>query len=326
MTAYCPTGYNILGYGRMVADRARTDAYAQALRRVVRPGCTVLDIGTGPGIFALLACQAGAGHVYAVDPDPSIHLAEELAAANGYADRITFIQDLSTRITLPQRADVIVQDMHGLLPLYQHYIPTLIDARERHLAPGGAMIPQRETIWLAPVEAPQTYRQYAGPWDERPYGLDWGPALEVSLNAIGKARIEPHQLMAQPQPWATLDYLTIASPDVVGSVRFAVQREGVVHGLAAWFDAELADGVGFSAAPGQPETIYGHVFFPWRQPVVVQPGDAIEATVQATLWGSDYIWTWSVRAHDRRGKAQACYEHSTFFTDHRNYELTRASR
>ncbi|MCS6845016.1 MAG: 50S ribosomal protein L11 methyltransferase [Caldilineales bacterium] len=325
MTSYRPAGYTILGYGRMVADRVRTDAYAEALRRAVRPGCTVLDIGTGPGIFALLACQAGAGHVYAVDPNPSIRLAQELALANGFADRITFLQDLSTNVTLPQRADVIVQDLHGLLPLFQRYIPTLMDARERHLAPGGVLIPRRETLWLAPVEAPQVYRQYAGPWDESPYGLDWGPAREVGLNAIGKAQVQPEQLVAPPQPWATLDYLTIASPDVVGDVQFAVQRPAVVHGLAAWFDAELVDGVGFSAAPGRPETIYGHTFFPWRQPTAVEPGDLIVATVQATLGGHDYLWTWSVRVLDQRRRVKTCYEHSTFFADHGNYELTGGS-
>ena len=50
--------YSLGGYGSMVADRVRVDAYAQALRKTVREGAVVLEIGTGPGIFAVLACQA----------------------------------------------------------------------------------------------------------------------------------------------------------------------------------------------------------------------------------------------------------------------------
>ncbi|MBW3656542.1 MAG: hypothetical protein KY444_10570 [Gemmatimonadetes bacterium] len=39
--------YSLLGYGDMMADRVRMDAYAAALEQAVRPGSVVLDIGTG---------------------------------------------------------------------------------------------------------------------------------------------------------------------------------------------------------------------------------------------------------------------------------------
>ena len=102
--------YSLAGYGQMIEDRVRLDAYARALRKTVRPGSVVLEIGTGPGIFAVLACQLGARRVYAIEPTPIIQVAREIAAANGCADRIEFIEDLSTRVTLPIQADVIVSD------------------------------------------------------------------------------------------------------------------------------------------------------------------------------------------------------------------------
>ena len=43
--------------GSMLADRVRTDSYAAALERTVRPGCVVLDVGTGTGMLAMLACR-----------------------------------------------------------------------------------------------------------------------------------------------------------------------------------------------------------------------------------------------------------------------------
>src|SRR5688572_5881715 len=108
--------YNLRGHAAMIADSVRMDAYAAALERAVRPGCVVLDIGTGAGMMALIACRLGARKVYAVDPGTSIHLARAAARDSGLADRIEFIQDLSTRVELPERADVIVCDLRGVLP------------------------------------------------------------------------------------------------------------------------------------------------------------------------------------------------------------------
>lgn len=323
---YRPTGYNILGHSRLMADAIRTDAYAQALRRSIRPGCTVLDIGAGAGIFALLACQYGAGRVFAVETDNAIWLARELAATNGFAGRITFIQELATAITLPQRADVIVQDVHGLLPLYQHLVPTLIDARTRHLAPEGVLIPAQDTIWLAPVEAPGLYRHHAGPWDQRLYGLDWQPALEMALNAPAKGRVQPEQMLAQPQLWTVLDYMTIAGPDVAGDLQFVIQRGGTVHGLIAWFDSLLVEDVRFSNAPWESEMVYGQTFLPWRRPVEVTTGDRVAVTLQASLTGHDYVWTWSTRVwtQGQPGRLRASFEQSSYFAVPRPPLIDRA--
>src|SRR4051812_34117782 len=103
--------YSLSGYGEMINDALRMDAYARALRRAIRPGSVVLDLGTGPGIFALVACQYGAGRVYAVEPADVIQVAREIARANHLEDRITFLQDFSTQAELPEKADVIISDL-----------------------------------------------------------------------------------------------------------------------------------------------------------------------------------------------------------------------
>src|SRR5215207_7060529 len=151
--------YSISGYGSMIADRVRIDAYAKALRQAVSPGAVVIDIGTGTGFFAMLACQFGARRVYAVEPDDSIQLAREAAAANGYADRIEFIQDYSTAVSLPERADVIISDMRDLLPLFHRHIPSIVDARTRLLKDCGALIPREDRVWVALAEHGELYER-----------------------------------------------------------------------------------------------------------------------------------------------------------------------
>lgn len=169
--------YSISGYGEMISDRVRVEAYARALERLVKPDAVVIDIGTGPGFFAMLACRFGACRVYAIEPSDIIQVAKEAASANGYDERIEFIQDVSTRVQLPERADVIISDLRGILPLFEQHLVSIIDARTRLLAPGGALIPRRDALWAGVVEAPEQYSKHVGNWDESDYGFILQPPL-----------------------------------------------------------------------------------------------------------------------------------------------------
>src|SRR5262245_37812609 len=172
--------YTISMYGFMIADNARMDAYVEALRRAVKPDSIVVDIGAGTGVFALLACRFGARRVYAVEPSDAIQVAREIAAANGYADRIEFIQKLSTEVTLPGQADVIISDLRGLLPCLGNHISSVVDARARLLKPGGMLIPQRDHVWVAVVEAGETYEDNLDHWDK--YDFDMTAARRIVTN------------------------------------------------------------------------------------------------------------------------------------------------
>jgi type I protein arginine methyltransferase len=306
--------YSVSGYGQMIADEPRMAAYSEALRRAVTHGCVVLDIGAGTGIASFLACQLGARKVYAVEPSDSIGVAEQIARANGFADRIQFFQGLSTRMELPEPADVIVSDLRGALPLFGHHIPSLQDARARLLKPGGTLIPKRDTLWAAPVEAPETYGRIADPWEGH-YGLDMSAAKDIVTNAWTKARLRPEQLLSEPQSWAAIDYSSVESPSVSGEVSFRAARAGACHGLLVWFDAELIDGVGFSNAPGQPELVYGSGFFPWPSPVQFEAGDSISIRLRADLVGDDYIWGWDSEIRSgESANTKAQFQQSTFFS------------
>src|SRR5437660_12291854 len=111
--------YGVGAYGSMIADRVRVEAYAEALRKSVRPGSVVVEIGTGPGIFAVLACQFGAGRVYAIEPGEISQVAREAAAANDCTEKVQFVEELSDRVTLAGRADVVVSDRAARSPRFR---------------------------------------------------------------------------------------------------------------------------------------------------------------------------------------------------------------
>ncbi len=298
----------------MIADRLRGDAYARALRAAVRPGCVVLDIGAGTGIFSMLACRFGARRVFAVEPNDSIEVAKTVAVANGLADRIEFFQALSTEVTLPERADVVVSDLRGVLPMFQQNIPSIADARRRLLAPGGVLIPQRDAVWLCLVEAADLYGRHMEPSDEAAYGFDMSGAREVVANTWRKARVTPEQLLLPPRLAATLDYTTIEGANVSAEVNWTAERAGTAHGVVAWFDAVLGDGVTMSNAPGNPELIYGNAFFPLQRPVALAAGDSVSIRLHANLVCGDYVWRWETRVLGQgdQTRVKADFRQTTF--------------
>jgi PRMT5 arginine-N-methyltransferase/ribosomal protein L11 methyltransferase PrmA len=287
--------YSLGAYGSMIADHVRVETYAEALRRTVREAAVVVEIGTGPGIFAVLACHLGASRVFAIEPAEIIQVAREVAWANGYADRIEFFEQLSHQVTLPCRADVMLSDLRGILPFYQRHIPAIADARARFLAPTGIMIPRRDIVWAAVVEAPKPYGEIVDPWNKNPFGQDLGPACALAMNDGQRIRVSQEQLLTGHKLWATLDYATVENPDVRGRLEWTVERAGTGHGIVVWFDADLAEGVGFSNAPGTPETVYGSFFFPWTQPVPLKEGQSVCVSLEAKLVENDYVWRWTTR-------------------------------
>jgi protein arginine N-methyltransferase 1 len=307
--------YDIVDYGLMIADERRMGAYAEALRRAVKPGAVVIDIGTGTGIFALIACRLGARRVYAIEPDNSIHLAAEVAAANGYADRIEFIQDISTNAVLPETADVIVSDIRGILPLFSQHLPAIIDARRRLLAPEGILIPQCDTLWAAVVETSDLYRDFTRPWEENAYGFDLRPARKAAINSWRKAR-PGQKMLTEPACWAALDYTRVENPSARGELSSRVSRDGTGHGVSIWFDATPAAGLHFSNSPGEPQLAYGQAFFPWPDAVTLGVADEIKIVIQANLIGDDYVWRWKTRIFDQGNPKQvkADFDQSTFFS------------
>ncbi|MGB3715774.1 MAG: 50S ribosomal protein L11 methyltransferase [Candidatus Promineifilaceae bacterium] len=310
--------YSLSEYGSMIADQERMDPYVFALKAAIKPDSVVLDIGAGTGIHALLACKFGARQVYAIEPNDVAHLGRELAEVNGFADRIDFIQDLSSRVTLPERADVIVSDLRGVLPLFGSHIPSIIDARKRQLAPEGILIPKSDTLWVALVKARNVYADIVKPWDH-PYGLPMEPAKQIALNSWSDANtdsIRAANLLTTPQQWATLNYSTIEDPDVgCSDIRLEVTRDGTAHGWLIWFDAELAEGIGFSCGPEEDKfaEVYGRGFFPLLEPVSIVEGDTIALTIEAELIDKEYEWRWHTRIHSQEdpGLLKADFKQAT---------------
>jgi precorrin-6B methylase 2 len=304
--------YSTADYGAMIADKVRMHAYEAALTRVVTPNSAVLDLGSGSGIMAFLACRLGARKVIAVEPDNVVQLARQIAAANGWETRIEFLRGLSSALEPPHRCDVVVSDIGGILPLFMRHIPTIVDVRERWLVEGAIQIPQEDSIFAAVIESQATWDRHFAGWTGE-MDVDFSPARQVRAGCTSKADLEgPQMLLTEPARWTSIDYRTVTSPNADAPLSWRVLREGTGHGIALWFDRVLTDGVTLSNRPGAPPTIARQLYLPWPEPVALQYGDCIKARIKAHLVGDDYVWAWDTDVHRAAtGNAPKTFRQST---------------
>ena len=299
----------------MVADNVRVTAYIEAMRRAIKPGASVLDLGAGPGFFSVIACRLGAQTVYAVDINESVFLAKEVAGENGIRDRLTVFRRNSADLTLPAPVDVLVSDLRGVLPLHGPHLHTIRDARRRHLADGGRQIPESDLLFLTGIEDSEIYSRATRAADTIK-GVSLAPLLSYLQNQPLSLRsveiLSEKTLLTSDSCWAEIDYTSNASDDVAGKAVLSARRSGTLHGYIIWFRTRLVEDVGFDTRPGRGEQVYGHVFFPLSRPIEMALDDSIEVEVGANWLGDRYIWRWRTKYHDQARGEDTSYVQSTF--------------
>jgi SAM-dependent methyltransferase len=279
----------------MLLDLHRMEAYDRALRRLVRPGDVVLDLGCGTGVLAMLAARRGA-RVHAVESMPVVGLAAELARKNGLADRITFHRADALALAPVEPVDLVVSDFLGCFLVDDNMLPAA-RAAARWLKPGGAFAPARVRLELAPVADVALAELEI--FDEEPLGLDLAAARPYALGLVYRVCLAPSALLAPAARYH--DYSpTEEERPFDRALCFRFERAGLLRGLAGWFVADLAPGVALSTEPGV-ETHWGQLLFPLAA-VPVAAGDRLEVRLALLPLDGVPSWRWEGELH-RAGAA-----------------------
>ncbi len=274
----------------LLADAERTHAFRDAIHAVVKPGDVVVDLGSGSGILAYFAIQAGASRVYAIEKQHMADAAALLARHNGYADRVTFIHAHSLEATLPERANVLITETLGMFGFDEQILSATIDARSRFLLPGATIIPARVTLCAVPVELPYDHQRRVSWWSEPRHGLDLAPLRVFASNSQYGAHINEDAYLAAPATLIDVDLYAIAGVDVIGRTSFTVTRDGLCHGFGGWFDASLvADGSIRVINRTPHKTHWMQAFLPLEHPVEVLRGEVVDLELQSRDGRS---WRW----------------------------------
>lgn len=82
-----------------------------------------------------------------------IEKAKEIVEVNGMSDKITLLQGKMEEVTLPvDKVDIIISEWMGYFLLYESMLDTVLLARDRYLAPGGLIFPDKAQIYMAAIE------------------------------------------------------------------------------------------------------------------------------------------------------------------------------
>ena len=248
-----PLGYHLT----LLQDPHRMDCYERAIRHLVRPGMTVLDVGAGTGVLSMLAAKAGAAKVHAVESMPVAGLARQLVAHNGLSSIVEVHQADMRDLAPVEPVDLIVSDCLGRFLVDDNMIPAWSAAR-RWLKPDGVCCPARIELKLAPVrDIPlrpvQGFRDHV-------YGLDFSPAITYALNYCYHGVFGAEALLATAQTYHAWD-LRESPPTFDDEVRFELDHDGALKGVLGWFEATLSPGVVLSNGPGV-HTHWGQYMFP----------------------------------------------------------------
>lgn len=287
----------------------RLALYRAAVEKVVRPGDRVVDAGCGTAVLGLLCLQAGAAHLHAIDTTDAIEVAREALTRAGWAAKVLFTHGSTFHTEPVERADVVICDHVGFFGFDYGLIELLADARRRFLKPGGTLIPGRLKVHVGAVESSKCHERTEA-WTAPGIPSEFHWVRDHSINAKHAVTLHRDEFLADSAELGCID-LRIDNADFFSwSATLTVKRDGVLHGVAGWFEAELADGIWMTNSPlaeasiGRPQA-----FLPVDAALPVKAGDVLDVTLMARP--ADHVIAWTV-AHPASGRR---FSHSTWQGD-----------
>lgn len=289
----------------MLFDGVRNAAYARALKKVVGPETTVMDLGAGLGVHGLTAAKLGAAAVHLVEPTPVVEVARLVAQANGLSN-VHCHQCRAEDLQLDHRVDVIVSVFTGNFLLTEDLLHSLFYARDKFLAPSGYMIPDRGRMEVVPVAAAAYYEKYIDGWATFPEHaaqhkepeLDYAAVRSFAANTLYYDTRE--NIAATPLAAAVelmeLDFTTAATASCDSEVVVEIEQDGTLHGWLGWFQMRL--GGEWLSTSGEPYvTHWSPVFLPLDKPLQLKAGEKLGFALKRPEFGE---WTWTTRHGEAR--------------------------
>ena len=257
----------------MLSDTVRVNAYQRAIQKTVTSNDSVLDVGTGTGLLALLASQNKPKKIYAIDHSDIIDSARAIAERNGMSN-IEFLKIHSRNFNPPEKVSVILHEQIGYYLFDEKFVDNITELRDRVLKAGGKIIPARFDFFIEPMTLKDEYR-IPFIWQMNLHGLRFDVLSNIneawlkfqadgSLSDYMQQRILPHQvqhLLCDPKKLFSIDLETMSRDDVPKRLQYAktVSQEGRLDVLGVYFRADFDDEISFDTSPLSPTTHFKNV-------------------------------------------------------------------
>lgn len=250
----------------MLIDHTRTLAFDRALRDMVRPGDTVIDVGTGSGILAMMAARAGAGTSWALEYTAMADWADRIARANGL-DAMKVVRGDAGAFVADGPADLVIGEFLGMYVLeeWRHYA-AFVKVRDTNLKADGQVIPRAARLYLSAIDDRKLYRDRGfGFWEEPVYGFDFSAvrAGDISRPQRYITTADARSIVATGQI-AGIDFRHGTAADYLftSEITLDYPSAGNFHGLIGHFELDMGNGEILSTSPFARETCWHQSYFP----------------------------------------------------------------
>jgi protein arginine N-methyltransferase 1 len=271
----------------MLKDEVRTSTYMRSImnNKHLFAGKTVLDVGCGTGILCMFAAKAGAAKVIGVECAGIYDQAVQIVAQNNLSHIITLVRGKVEEITLPvEQVDIIISEWMGYFLIYESMLDTVIFARDKWLAPGGMLFPDKAQMYLVGIEDQEYRDEKINFWDNV-YGFDMTPIKKLAMLEPLVDIADQRQLMTQPCKILDIDLYTVTKPDLDFDSKWTLQvtRRDMCHAIVAYFNVQFSkchQPVGFSTGPKSKYTHWKQTVFYITEPIAAEEGDQISGRIK----------------------------------------------
>lgn len=242
-----------------------------------------MDLGCGSGILSMFCSKAGAAQVISIDQSEIIYKAIDILRLNNISNVRPIKGRLEDTEIGVEKVDAIVSEWMGYFLLFEGMMDSLIYARDRHLAEGGKLLPNRCNMSLVAFGDEARHQDLIGFWDEV-YGFDMSCMKgEVLRDAVIEV-CNPEFILSEANVIADIDLMsaTIESCNFSYDFKLKVTKSGRVTSFVGYFDTffELERPVTFSTGPKATPTHWKQSVFYLKDPVSVEAGQVIEGTLK----------------------------------------------
>lgn len=270
----------------MLKDSVRTQAYRRAIEENPNDfkDKIVLDIGCGTGILSIFAARAGAKHVYAVENAEIAHFAREIIKRNGLSDKITVLKGKMEEVKLPvKQVDIIISEWMGYFLLYESMLDSVLWARDKYLAKGGKILPDKCTMFVAAIEDTQYKFEKKTFWDNV-YGVNMNCLTPTVMREPIIDTVPSDVIISDSCRILELDLTTMKPGDVEFSNQYTLsaRRQDKMHALLSWWDCEfsrLQNPQTLSTSPYQKVTHWKQTVFYTEYDLSLNPGDVVKGSI-----------------------------------------------